>query len=67
MRQIDDSIRDAMIGNAGSIVSFRVGSDDAETLHGEFDCNATTLLELPRYTAGARLLVDGDTVSATTV
>lgn len=56
-----------MIGNAGSIVSFRVGSDDAETLHGEFDCNATTLLELPRYTAGARLLVDGDTVSATTV
>jgi hypothetical protein len=67
VRQIDDSIRDAVIGNAGSIVSFRVGSDDAEALHGELDCNATTLLELPRYTARARLLVNDDTANALTL
>ena len=37
LHQLDRDIREAVIGNAGSLVSFRVGSKDAKYLSDEFD------------------------------
>ncbi|MCA9370706.1 MAG: type IV secretion system DNA-binding domain-containing protein [Candidatus Peregrinibacteria bacterium] len=54
-------LRDAVFGNVGSLVSFQVGSDDAETLSLQFEELATPndILSLPKYHAYARLMVDG--------
>jgi hypothetical protein len=35
--QIDEKVRDAIFGNAGTLISFRVGATDAEFLEKEFD------------------------------
>jgi hypothetical protein len=35
--QVEEEVRDAVFGNVGSIVSFRVGEKDAEILEREFD------------------------------
>ena len=54
-------LRDAVFGNVGSLISFQVGSDDAETLSLQFEEMATVndILSLPKYHAYARLMVDG--------
>ncbi|MGI6103587.1 MAG: ATP-binding protein, partial [Patescibacteria group bacterium] len=36
IKQLPDDIRDAVIGNAGTLVSFRIGAEDAEFLAKEF-------------------------------
>ncbi len=65
--QVDEAVTDAMLGNAGSQIAFRVGSSDAEELHGDLDCSEETLRELSRYQARARLLCDGDIHNAVTL
>ncbi len=60
--QLTEEIRDAVFGNTGTIVSFRVGQDeDAEALskrlHPAFD--PTDLLRMPNYNAGVRMLIEG--------
>lgn len=54
-------LRDAVFGNVGSLISFQVGSDDAETLSLQFEeaVTANDILSLPKYHAYARLMVDG--------
>lgn len=37
IEQLDEQIRNAVIGNAGTLISFRVGAQDAEYLIKEFD------------------------------
>lgn len=64
LSQLDQETGDAVWGNIGSIVSFQVGSDDAEVLArqlGKFEGQIAPqyLTGLPRYTAYARLLIDG--------
>jgi hypothetical protein len=60
--QLTDEIRDAVFGNTGTLVAFRVGHDeDAEALSKRlrpaFD--ATDLLRMPNYNAGIRILIGG--------
>lgn len=57
----DSSLRDAVFGNVGSMVSFQVGSDDAEDLSLQFEEMATAkdILSLPKYHAYIRLMIDG--------
>lgn len=64
LAQLDEVIANAIAGNVGSIIAFAVGSDDAEwlaTTMAKFPGQLTPqdLTNLPRYTAYARLLVDG--------
>jgi hypothetical protein len=61
LAQLDDRIRDAVIGNAGSMIAFQVGADDAEFFARQLGGSITPddLINLPRYTAYARLLIDG--------
>ncbi|MEI9967065.1 MAG: CxxC-x17-CxxC domain-containing protein [Candidatus Moraniibacteriota bacterium] len=70
--QIDERVRDAIFGNAGSIVTFRVGAMDAEFLEKEFEpvFVANDLVNLPKYQIYLKLMIDGiagDAFSATTL
>ncbi len=60
VKEKDTSIKDAVFGNAGSIVSFRIGVDDAEFMakqfapvFGEFD-----LINIEKFNAYIRLLIN---------
>jgi len=57
----DSSLRDAVFGNVGSMISFQVGSDDAEDLSLQFEEMVTQndILSLPKYHAYVRLMIDG--------
>jgi len=65
MKQLEDNkgkttVRDAVLGNAGTIVSFRIGVEDAEILAKEFApvFSAYDLVNVEQYTAYAKLLID---------
>lgn len=55
------ALRDAVFGNVGSMVSFQVGSDDAEPLSQQFEemVLPKDILSLPKYHAYTRLMIDG--------
>ncbi|MCL5003831.1 MAG: TraM recognition domain-containing protein [Patescibacteria group bacterium] len=59
--QLDDKIKDAVFGNVGTTVAFRVGADDAEYLEHQFEplFNKSDLLNSPTGQAYMRLLIDG--------
>ena len=59
--QIPSEVQKAILGNAGSILSFTVGADDVQTLEKEMAGVFTKedLLELDRYQMALRLTVDG--------
>lgn len=68
--QVDEKVRDAIFGNAGTIISFRVGASDAEFLEKEFEPVFMTndLVNLPKYNIYLKLMIDGvagDAFSAT--
>ncbi len=69
--QIDEKVRAAIFGNVGSIISFRVGAEDAEYLAREFHpFKETDFTNLPNYHIFLRLMIDGVTsqpFSATTL
>lgn len=56
----DSSIKDAVLGNAGTMVSFRIGVEDAEVLEKEYEpvFNANDLVNVEKYTAYIKLLID---------
>lgn len=65
MKQLEDNkgkttVRDAVLGNAGTIVSFRIGVEDAEVLAKEFApvFGAYDLINVEQYTAYVKLLID---------
>ena len=49
--QLSPTVRDAVFGNVGSLVAFRVGHADAEHLFGEFgkEFRQEQFIDLPRY------------------
>jgi hypothetical protein len=59
--QIPEEVRDAVFGNAGTIISFRVGGTDADFLVKEFEPVFTNndLVNLDKYNIYIKLLVDG--------
>jgi len=60
-KQLAEPIRDAVFGNVGTMVSFRVGTDDAAFLAPQFSpvFSEYDLVNLERFRACLRLLVDG--------
>jgi hypothetical protein len=61
MHQLAPDIRHAVLGNAGTIVSFRVGAEDATILASEFQpkFNVLDLLNLPNRSIYLKLMIDG--------
>lgn len=59
--QLSDQIREAVFGNIGTTVSYRVGSEDAQTLERQFApvFEARDLIGLPNYQAVVRLMING--------
>lgn len=65
-------VRDAVFGNVGTMIVFRVGADDAAFLEKEFEPEFTAqdLVNLPNYNIYLKLMIDGVTsrpFSATTL
>lgn len=61
LHQLDPEVRHAVLGNAGTIFSFRVGAEDAPYLVREFADRFDTIdfLQLPNYRAYLKVMIDG--------
>lgn len=60
LSQLPLSLRQAVLGNAGSIIAFRIGADDASALAPEFGLQSpSAFTDLPNFEAWARLIRDG--------
>jgi len=59
--QLPDEVKDAVFGNAGTLITFRVGGTDAEGLIGEFTpvFEANDLVNLDKYQIYIKLLING--------
>jgi CxxC-x17-CxxC domain-containing protein len=59
--QMEEPVRDAVFGNTGTLVSFRVGATDSEFLEKEFapTFTETDLVNLDKYNAYIRLMING--------
>jgi len=63
IEQLEDEIRAAVFGNVGTIISFRVGAEDAKYLAKEFSpvFDESDLINLPNYHIYLKLMIDGVT------
>ncbi len=60
IEQLPDVVRNAVFGNVGSLVVFRVGASDAEFLNKEFyPLSVEDLCNLPKYHICVKLMIDG--------
>lgn len=61
LKQLQEDIRSAVLGNVGTLISFRVGPEDAVLLGREFKAKfePIDLLNLPNYDIYLRLMIDG--------
>ena len=69
LSQLDLQVRDAILGNVGTILSFRLGLFDAEILENEFkpEISAIDLISLPNYHIYLKVMIDGKVSSAKTL
>jgi hypothetical protein len=63
LAQVDDRLRGALLGNAGTFIVFRISAEDALALEPEFapELGAHDLARLGRYEIAIKLAVDGVT------
>jgi hypothetical protein len=61
MHQLEPEILHAVLGNAGTLISFRVGPEDASVLAKEFQpvFGVEDLLNLPNHNIYLKLMIDG--------
>lgn len=61
MEQLEEEVLAAVIGNVGTMVTFRVGSSDAEILAKEFTPTFVEedLVNLPKFQVYLKLMIDG--------
>lgn len=61
--QLHEKIRSAVFGNVGTIISFRVGAEDAAYLTKEFESlfSESDFIHLPKYNMYIKLMIDGAT------
>jgi DNA helicase HerA-like ATPase len=59
--QLEDDIRRAILGNAGTIISFRVGTEDAQFLSKEMypAFKLEDFINLPNYSVYLKLMING--------
>jgi hypothetical protein len=61
MGQIPEGVQKAILGNAGSLVSFSVGADDAQVIHKEYAevFSQNDLVNLANFQIAVKLMIDG--------
>lgn len=66
VKQMTDVVRDAVFGNVGTMIAFRVGAEDGEALEKEFQPTFTVedFVNLGRYQMYLKLMIDGVTSGA---
>ena len=59
--QMEETVRDAVFGNIGTLISFRVGAEDAEFLEKELmpEFIAQDIVNLAKYNIYLKLMIDG--------
>jgi hypothetical protein len=64
--QLEEKIRDSVFGNVGTLISFRIGAQDAEYMEKEFipTFNSEDLINVDKYHAYIKLLINGVTSPA---
>jgi type IV secretory pathway TraG/TraD family ATPase VirD4 len=62
--QLPEAIKDAVLGNVGTMLVFRVGAEDAKALEAEFgpELAASDLERLAQYRLAARVLAKGESL-----
>jgi hypothetical protein len=66
VKQLDETVADAVFGNVGTLISFRVGAEDADLLEKEFSPEflATDIVNLGFRQIYLKLMIDGVTSHA---
>ncbi len=61
LKHVPEPVRYAILGNVGTMISFRVGVDDAEILEKEFRpvFGLEDLVNLPNYSIYLKMMIDG--------
>src|SRR3989338_10472441 len=61
IKQMEEPVMDAVFGNVGTIVSFRVGAEDAEFLERWYqpDFMMNDIVNLAKYTVYIKLMING--------
>ena len=61
IKQMEEPVMDAVFGNVGTIITFRVGADDAEFLEKWFqpDFMMSDIVNLGKYTVYLKLMING--------
>jgi DNA helicase HerA-like ATPase len=61
LTQLEPNIKDAVLGNAGTIIVFRIGATDADIFAQEFapEFSSTDFTNLPNYHIYLKLMIDG--------
>jgi CxxC-x17-CxxC domain-containing protein len=61
--QMEEPVRDAVFGNVGTMVAFRIGAFDADYMEKEYmpEFTATDLVNLDKYNAYIKLMINGIT------
>lgn len=64
--QMEEEVKNAIFGNVGTIVSFRVGVDDANYLQHQFqpEFSVADLINVERYNTYVKTIVDGEPVTS---
>lgn len=60
LAQLDERLLAAILGNVGTVISFRIGASDTEIIAQEFapEFSATDLVNLPNYHIYLKLMID---------
>jgi type IV secretory pathway TraG/TraD family ATPase VirD4 len=65
LAQLPEAIKDSVLGNVGTLVSFEVGMEDAQLLAKEFEpITSADFMSLPRFSFYIKLMIDGKTSTA---
>ena len=61
LHQLDDDVRHSVLGNAGTLISFRLGPEDASNISREFQptFDVLDMLNLPNHHFYVKLMIDG--------
>ena len=61
MAQLDSDIKSAVLGNIGTVIAFRIGTEDAMLMAKEMypEFNVEDFINLPNYKIYLKLLIDG--------
>jgi hypothetical protein len=61
MAQIPEDVQKAILGNAGTLISFTVGADDAQIIHKEYSevFSQNDLVNLSNFQIAIKLMIDG--------